>query len=106
MLTPRQFNRTVKGDGIGFKTNGIKPMLRIPIATYKRFDRTLNDGDWNCGHQSRGINLSSNIGGQRQLIKRSIQRVIDDRDQDRTEDSYRKQSSQTRHRIIDSRRKS
>ena len=30
MLTPQQFNRTVKGDGIGFKTDDMKPMLRIP----------------------------------------------------------------------------
>jgi len=30
MLTPKQFNKTVKGDGIGFKTNDIEPMLRIP----------------------------------------------------------------------------
>jgi hypothetical protein len=30
MLTPRQFNRVVKGDGIGFKTDDMKPMLRIP----------------------------------------------------------------------------
>ncbi len=30
MLTPHQFNRTVKGDGIGFKTDDMKAMLRIP----------------------------------------------------------------------------
>lgn len=30
MLTPQQFNKTVKGDGIGFKTDDMKSMLRIP----------------------------------------------------------------------------
>ena len=40
-----------------------------------------------------GIDLSTNVGGQRQLIERSIQRVIENRDQHRTENGYRKQSS-------------
>lgn len=30
MLTPRQFNRAVQGDGIGFKIDGMRKMLRIP----------------------------------------------------------------------------
>ena len=30
MMTPRQFNQAVQGDGIGIKTVGMKPMIRIP----------------------------------------------------------------------------
>jgi len=31
MLTPRQFNRVVKGDGIGLKIDGMRKMLRIGV---------------------------------------------------------------------------
>ena len=31
LLTPKQFNKTVKGDGIGFKTTEAKEMMRIPL---------------------------------------------------------------------------
>jgi len=30
MLTPKEFNETVQGDGIGFKTTEAKEMMRIP----------------------------------------------------------------------------
>ena len=43
MLTPRQFNRTVKGGGIGFKTNDIKPMLRIPIRAEAQHMQIIGD---------------------------------------------------------------
>ena len=49
------------------------------------------------------INLSTNAGAQRHLIEGSIQRVVEDRDQNRTEDSDRKQSSQTGDRVINPR---
>ena len=31
MLTPKEFNETVQGDGIGFKTTEAKEMMRIPL---------------------------------------------------------------------------
>jgi len=30
MMTPKEFNRAVQGDGIGIKTDGMKAMIRIP----------------------------------------------------------------------------
>lgn len=43
MLTPRQFNRTVKGDGIGFKTDGMKDMLRIPLRAEAQHMQVVGD---------------------------------------------------------------
>lgn len=43
MLTPKQFNKTVKGDGIGFKTNDIEPMLRIPSRAESRHMQIIGD---------------------------------------------------------------
>ena len=43
MLTPRQFNRTVKGDGIGFKTSEMKPMLRIPLRAEAQHLQIIGD---------------------------------------------------------------
>lgn len=43
MLTPRQFNRTVKGDGVGFKTNDMKPMLRIPMRAEAQHMQIIGD---------------------------------------------------------------
>jgi type IV secretory pathway TraG/TraD family ATPase VirD4 len=43
MLTPKQFNRTVKGDGIGFKTNHMKPMLRIPTRAEAQHMQIIGD---------------------------------------------------------------
>ncbi|HWH57993.1 MAG TPA: type IV secretion system DNA-binding domain-containing protein [Terriglobales bacterium] len=43
MLTPQQFNRTVKGDGIGFKTDEIKPMLRIPARAEAQHIQIIGD---------------------------------------------------------------
>jgi len=43
MLTPRQFNRTVKGDGIGFKTDGMKDMLRIPLRAEAQHMQVIGD---------------------------------------------------------------
>jgi len=43
MLTPRQFNRTVKGDGIGFKTNDMKAMLRIPARAEAQHMQIIGD---------------------------------------------------------------
>ena len=43
MLTPRQFNRTVRGDGIGFKTDGMKDMLRIPLRAEAQHMQVVGD---------------------------------------------------------------
>ena len=43
MLTPQQFNRAVKGDGIGFKTDGMKAMLRIPARAEAQHIQIIGD---------------------------------------------------------------
>ena len=43
MLTPRQFNQRVKGDGIGFKTHEMKPMLRIPARAEAQHMQIIGD---------------------------------------------------------------
>ena len=43
MLTPQQFNKLVKGDGIGFKTNGMKAMLRIPARAEAQHMQFIGD---------------------------------------------------------------
>ena len=43
MLTPQQFNKTVKGDGIGFKTHDMKAMLRIPARAESQHMQIIGD---------------------------------------------------------------
>ena len=43
MLTPKQFNKTVKGDGVGFKTNDMTPMLRIPLRAEAQHMQIIGD---------------------------------------------------------------
>jgi type IV secretory pathway TraG/TraD family ATPase VirD4 len=43
MLTPRQFNKAVKGDGVGFKTDGMGPMLRIPARAEAQHMQIIGD---------------------------------------------------------------
>ncbi len=43
MLTPQQFNKSVKGDGIGFKTDGMKAMLRIPARAEAQHIQIIGD---------------------------------------------------------------
>ncbi len=43
MLTPRQFNRIVKGDGIGFKIDGMRKMLRIPARAEAQHMQIIGD---------------------------------------------------------------
>jgi type IV secretory pathway TraG/TraD family ATPase VirD4 len=43
MLLPRQFNRTVKGDGIGFRIDGLKEMLRIPARAEAQHMQIIGD---------------------------------------------------------------
>jgi len=43
MLTPQQFQKTVKGDGIGFKTDDMKAMLRIPARAEAQHMQIIGD---------------------------------------------------------------
>jgi len=43
MLTPREFNKTVHGDGIGFKTTEAKEMMRIPIQAEAQHIELMGD---------------------------------------------------------------
>ena len=43
MLTPQQFNRAVKGDGIGFKIDGMRKMLRIPARAEAQHMQVIGD---------------------------------------------------------------
>jgi type IV secretory pathway TraG/TraD family ATPase VirD4 len=43
MLTPRQFNRIVNGDGIGFKIDGMRKMLRIPARAEAQHMQIIGD---------------------------------------------------------------
>jgi len=43
MLTPREFNKTVQGDGIGFKTTEAKEMMRIPLMAEAQHIELMGD---------------------------------------------------------------
>ena len=43
MLTPADFNRTVKGDGIGFKTDEMRKMIRIPARAEAQHMQVIGD---------------------------------------------------------------
>ena len=43
MLTPREFNKTVQGDGIGFKTTEAKEMMRIPLQAEAQHIELMGD---------------------------------------------------------------
>lgn len=43
LLTPRQFNIAVKGDGIGFKTDEMKEMIRIPARAEAQHMQIIGD---------------------------------------------------------------
>jgi type IV secretory pathway TraG/TraD family ATPase VirD4 len=43
MLTPREFNKTVQGDGIGFKTTEAKEMMRIPLQSEAQHIELMGD---------------------------------------------------------------
>ncbi len=42
-LTPQEFNRTVKGNGIGFKSDGMKEMIRIPAKAEAQHMQIIGD---------------------------------------------------------------
>ena len=43
LLTPKQFNKTVSGDGIGFKTTEAKEMMRIPLQAEAQHIELMGD---------------------------------------------------------------
>jgi len=43
MMTPKKFNTTVRGDGIGIKTDGMKAMIRIPERAEARHIQIIGD---------------------------------------------------------------
>ncbi|WP_433970116.1 hypothetical protein [Tunturiibacter gelidiferens] len=43
MLTPKEFNETVLGDGIGFKTTEAKEMMRIPLQAEAQHIQLMGD---------------------------------------------------------------
>jgi type IV secretory pathway TraG/TraD family ATPase VirD4 len=43
MLTPREFNKTVQGDGIGFKTTEANEMMRIPLQAEAQHIELMGD---------------------------------------------------------------
>jgi hypothetical protein len=43
MLTPQRFNKAVKGDGVGFKTNDMTSMLRIPLRAEAQHMQIIGD---------------------------------------------------------------
>jgi type IV secretory pathway TraG/TraD family ATPase VirD4 len=42
-LTPKEFNKTVKGDGLGIKTDGMTEMLRIPAKAEAQHIQVIGD---------------------------------------------------------------
>ena len=43
MMTPKEFNTTVRGDGIGIKTDGMKAMIRIPERAEAQHIQIIGD---------------------------------------------------------------
>jgi hypothetical protein len=43
MMTPREFNSTVGGNGIGIKTDGMKAMIRIPLRAEAQHMQIIGD---------------------------------------------------------------
>ena len=43
LLTPKEFNKTVQGDGIGFKTTEAKEMMRIPLRAEAQHIELMGD---------------------------------------------------------------
>lgn len=62
MLTPRQFNRTVKGDGVGFKIDGMRPMLRIPARAEAQHMQII--GDTGAGKSALMFQLLRQVCGR------------------------------------------
>ena len=60
MLSPKEFNRTQKGDGIGFKTTESGKMMRIPLQK-----------------EAQHLQLMGDTGvGKTQLIMQCLRQII------------------------------
>jgi hypothetical protein len=64
LLTPKEFNETVQGDGIGFKTTEAKAMMRIPLRA-----------------EAQHIELMGDTGAGKTSLIMQILRQIQDRDE-------------------------
>jgi type IV secretory pathway TraG/TraD family ATPase VirD4 len=62
MLTPREFNKTVQGDGIGFKTTEAKEMMRIPLQSEAQHIELM--GDTGAGKTSLIMQILRQIQGR------------------------------------------
>ena len=62
MLTPREFNKTVQGDGIGFKTTEAKEMMRIPLQAEAQHIELM--GDTGAGKTSLIMQILRQIQGR------------------------------------------
>jgi type IV secretory pathway TraG/TraD family ATPase VirD4 len=62
MLTPREFNKTVQGDGIGFKTTDAKEMMRIPLQSEAQHIELM--GDTGAGKTSLIMQILRQIQGR------------------------------------------
>jgi type IV secretory pathway TraG/TraD family ATPase VirD4 len=62
MLTPREFNKTVQGDGIGFKTTESKEMMRIPLQAEAQHIELM--GDTGAGKTSLIMQILRQIQGR------------------------------------------
>lgn len=62
ILTPRQFVRTVKGDGVGFKIDGMRRMLRIPVRAEAQHMQII--GDTGAGKSALMFQLLRQVCGR------------------------------------------
>ena len=62
MLTACQFNRTVKGDGVGFKIDGMRRMLRIPARAEAQHMQII--GDTGAGKSALMFQLLRQVCGR------------------------------------------
>ena len=62
LLTPRQFNRVVRGDGAGFKTDQMRAMLRIPARAEAQHIQII--GDTGAGKSALMFQLLRQVRGR------------------------------------------
>jgi type IV secretory pathway TraG/TraD family ATPase VirD4 len=62
MLTPKEFNQAVQGDGIGFKTTEAKEMMRIPLQAEAQHIELM--GDTGAGKTSLIMQILRQIQGR------------------------------------------
>jgi len=62
MLTPKEFNKTIQGDGIGFKTTEANAMMRIPLQAEAQHIELM--GDTGAGKTSLIMQILRQIQGR------------------------------------------